>query len=201
MPKETFLNLNKDKQTKIFKACVQEFSRVPFSQASINKIISYADISRGSFYQYFKDKEDCYMYVLSEIAKVKLALMEQSTIYHPDESFFDHVKTLIDQTIQWIEKEPEYYMIGYWMNYDDSEFIVKLMEYNAQGMSYFKELIVADQRKGLIDPHVDIDLLIRMIMTVNKDILMDAYRKKDFNRIKKEFLTMMNIIRKGVANV
>lgn len=201
MPKETFSNLDKDKQNIVFKACVKEFSLAPFSQTSINKIIKNANISRGSFYQYFQDKEDCYMYVLSEIAKVKVQLMEKSTTDHPNQSFFDHIKTMIDQTLQWIEKEPEYYMIGYWMNYDDSEFIIKLMEYNKQSMIFFKNLIVKDQEEGLIASDIDVDLLVRMIMSVNKDILMDAYRKKDFNRVKTEFLTMMNIIRKGVTHV
>lgn len=201
MPKETFLNLDKGKQDIVFKACVKEFSLAPFTQTSINQIIKNANISRGSFYQYFQDKEDCYMYVLSEIGKIKMKLIKQVTINHPNQSFFDHFKTMIDQTLQWIEKEPEYYMIGYWMNYDDSEFITKLMEYNMQSMDYFKNLIVKDQEEGLIASDIDVELLIRMIMAVNKDILMDAYRKKDFDRVKTEFLSMMNIIRKGVVHV
>ncbi len=47
-------------------AAEQEFSRVPVYKASIANIIKSADIPRGSFYQYFENKEDLYFYLLGE---------------------------------------------------------------------------------------------------------------------------------------
>ena len=58
MPKETFYNLPEDKKKRILDAAAEEIVRVPASEMSINKIIQKADISRGSFYQYFDDKHD-----------------------------------------------------------------------------------------------------------------------------------------------
>ena len=201
MPKDTFLNLNKKKQKVIFDACVQEFSKNTFSLASINQIIKTANISRGSFYQYFNDKEDCYMYVLSEIAQVKLDILKQSVVNSPEQSFFKHIEVMIDQTLLWVKQEPDYYMIGYWMDYDDSEFIQKLMAYNTQNMEYFKKMIQKDQQDGIISKNVDVDLLIRMILSINKDILMEGYRKKEFDLVKKQFMQMMQIIKEGAAHV
>jgi len=65
MPSSTFLNLSKAKQDSILNAAVLEFSSVPFSKASINKIIQTAKISRGSFYMYFTDKYDLMGYLLT----------------------------------------------------------------------------------------------------------------------------------------
>ena len=65
VPKETFLNLAQPKRDKIINAAIKEFSRVTIGEASIENIISEAKIPRGSFYQYFKDKEDAYKYVIS----------------------------------------------------------------------------------------------------------------------------------------
>lgn len=62
MPTETFFNLPKEKQKRILDAAAQEFSRVGLSEASIAKVIKEAAISRGSFYQYFTDKEDLYYF-------------------------------------------------------------------------------------------------------------------------------------------
>ncbi|PKM87485.1 MAG: TetR/AcrR family transcriptional regulator, partial [Firmicutes bacterium HGW-Firmicutes-10] len=56
MPTSTFYNLEESKRKQIFDACVDEFSLHTFSEASINQIIKAANISRGSFYQYFADK-------------------------------------------------------------------------------------------------------------------------------------------------
>ena len=53
MPTQRFFNLKEEKRRAIVRAAVHEFSRVPYSVASINQIIKEADISRGSFYTYF----------------------------------------------------------------------------------------------------------------------------------------------------
>ena len=65
MPTKTFLNLPENKKNKIKEASRREFERVLLSDASINKIIKYADISRGIFYTYFKDIDDLYIYILN----------------------------------------------------------------------------------------------------------------------------------------
>lgn len=51
------------------KAAEKEFARVPLSKASIASIIRTAEIPRGSFYQYFENKEDLYYYILGEQTK------------------------------------------------------------------------------------------------------------------------------------
>jgi AcrR family transcriptional regulator len=64
MPTRRFLNLKEEKRQAILEAAVHEFSRVPYASASINQIIKEADISRGSFYTYFEDKDDLMRYLL-----------------------------------------------------------------------------------------------------------------------------------------
>ena len=82
MPTQRFLKLKEEKKQVILDAAVHEFSRVPYSSASINQIIkeadisrgsfytyfelevAQADISRGSFYTYFEDKDDLMRYIL-----------------------------------------------------------------------------------------------------------------------------------------
>nr|WP_243414762.1 TetR family transcriptional regulator [Sporosalibacterium faouarense] len=50
-------------------AAQKEFSRVQLSEALISNIVKSAGISRGSFYQYFNDKEDLYFFLLNKYAK------------------------------------------------------------------------------------------------------------------------------------
>jgi len=70
MPKQTFFNLSEDKKEKIIAAARKEFSRVPLYEASISNIIKYADIPRGSYYQYFDNKEDIFFLVLKDFANI-----------------------------------------------------------------------------------------------------------------------------------
>ena len=50
MPTVTFTNLPAEKRKTILDAARAEFSRVSIEEASINRIIKDAKISRGSFY-------------------------------------------------------------------------------------------------------------------------------------------------------
>lgn len=66
MPTQRFLHLPDIKREKIKRAAIREFSKFSFSDVSINQIIKEADISRGSFYTYFEDKEDLLAYLLRD---------------------------------------------------------------------------------------------------------------------------------------
>lgn len=66
MPKPTFYNLNEEKRHILIEAAKKEFSRVSLYEASISNILKSAGIPRGSFYQYFEDKEDAFFYLLNE---------------------------------------------------------------------------------------------------------------------------------------
>ena len=58
--------MKEDKKEKIEKALIKEFSRNSFEKASISNIILEANIPRGSFYQYFEDKEDAIYYIIDK---------------------------------------------------------------------------------------------------------------------------------------
>lgn len=66
MPSSTFFNLPDPKRQKLVQAIRQEIMRVPYEEISINKIIQTAQIPRGSFYQYFSDKDDMILMVLGD---------------------------------------------------------------------------------------------------------------------------------------
>ena len=64
MPTSTFFNLPPPKRERLMRAAVEEFTKRPFNEVSINRIIHAAEIPRGSFYQYFEDKMDLFRYIL-----------------------------------------------------------------------------------------------------------------------------------------
>ncbi len=78
MPTTTFFNLPKEKREKLTQAIKSELCRVSYAKASINKIVQAAQISRGSFYQYFEDKQDMLHYVLADYQNELIRLIRQS---------------------------------------------------------------------------------------------------------------------------
>ena len=67
MPTSTFFRLPEEKRLRLMDACWEECTRVRFTDVSINRIIAAAHIPRGSFYQYFTDKEDMIRYLLKGV--------------------------------------------------------------------------------------------------------------------------------------
>ncbi|ATP35182.1 TetR family transcriptional regulator [Ligilactobacillus salivarius] len=67
MPKETFFGIDKEKQNRIIQAAIKVFSSHNYNDSSINEVIKLAKIPRGSFYQYFEDKRDLYLYITQKI--------------------------------------------------------------------------------------------------------------------------------------
>lgn len=65
MPRPRFQNLTADKRQLILAAAAKEFADYGYEQASLNRIIRKAKISKGAFYYYFDDKADLYGTVLT----------------------------------------------------------------------------------------------------------------------------------------
>ena len=75
MPTGTFFRLPEEKRTRLMDAAWEEFSATPYAKVSINRIIQTAQIPRGSFYQYFTDKEDLTAYMLGGMRRYFSKLM------------------------------------------------------------------------------------------------------------------------------
>lgn len=77
MPRETFLRLPEEKRTRFLNAAWEEFTRTSFADVSINRIVHRAGIPRGSFYQYFADKGDLFIYLMERVQSSFLRSYEQ----------------------------------------------------------------------------------------------------------------------------
>jgi AcrR family transcriptional regulator len=76
MPKDTFFNLPDEKQQKIMAAAVNQFSQFHYNNVTIDRIVRAAEIPKGSFYQYFENKDDLYIYLFTEVGDTKLEIFE-----------------------------------------------------------------------------------------------------------------------------
>lgn len=61
MVHSTFFNLADEKRERILRCAVSEFCSRSYEKTSINRIIENAAIPKGSFYQYFDNKDDLYI--------------------------------------------------------------------------------------------------------------------------------------------
>ena len=99
MPSTTFFHLPEEKRQRLIAAARAEFLRVPYEDASINRIIREAGIPRGSFYMYFTDKEDLFHYLMESYGELLIQRMGERLDRNHGDLFaaaldlFDHLQT------------------------------------------------------------------------------------------------------------
>lgn len=131
MPYPTFFNLPDAKRRRIMDAVWKELTTVSYMDASINRIIQDAEISRGSFYQYFSGKQDLFSHILGTIYETGKKMFLAQLTAHNNDLFFA-ILGMYD-TILWKsgrartpEQQRIYRLIQLNSELDMSQFTVKL---------------------------------------------------------------------------
>lgn len=73
---ELFERIPEEKQNRILQAAIEEFSDFGYDNANTNTIASKAEISVGSLYKYFKNKEDLFLTTVKHCASVLKGALE-----------------------------------------------------------------------------------------------------------------------------
>lgn len=98
MPSATFYNLPEEKRERLLRAAREEFSRVPYESASVNRIIRSAGIPRGSFYMYFTDKEELFGHLMDSYGALlerrmgELLEQREGDLFAAFLDLFDHIQ-------------------------------------------------------------------------------------------------------------
>lgn len=100
MPTPRFFKLPAAKRQRILDAAMAELARVPFEEMSINRIIAEADISRGSFYQYFTDKRDLLEHLMAGYQHTMMEKARQA-LEESGGDIFHTMRSLLDFTIEY----------------------------------------------------------------------------------------------------
>jgi len=107
MPKKTFFNLSEEKIDRIIKGAKTAFSERKYKDVTIDLIVDYARIPKGSFYQYFKNKDDLFKYIFRNIGNDKKKVLLQSIEKSSDNDFSEMILYLINQSKNFETKDEE----------------------------------------------------------------------------------------------
>ena len=165
--KQTFRNLQADKQRRITEAAVQEFAEYGFKQASVNRIVNETGIAKGSLYQYFAGKEALYLHVFTEfIELVKQTVKEKESTDNGE--VFSRIRYVINTGIEFIKSHPEYFRLyTRLLSEEESPNRAELLaQVRFFPIEYFEPLIRKGQDDGSIRTDVSVRLIVFMIDAV-----------------------------------
>lgn len=194
MPKITFFNLNDKKKQKIEKAIKNEFSREGFEKASISNIIEEAKIPRGSFYQYFEDKEDAVKYIIDKYAKKEKEMMQNFTIKN-NGNIFDMSIDIFEYIVKKVEDKKE------WILY--KSILSELKKNNISILGEKEE--ERDFGKNInyqilnIKEKDDLKYMIRILMTITRSASLEVLsNRKSKEESKEELIKQIEILKRGM---
>ncbi len=169
MPKDTFYNLMDDKREMIEQIAMDEFANNGFLGASINRIIENAGIAKGSFYQYFDNKEDLYLHTSDLIVKLKMGYINKEMATYAQGDFFSILKAMYVAGLRFAKEHPRALKIGNDMlKHKDSPIYERIMAQNkGKSADIFEQFITEGVRSGTIREGLDMAFISHIMTALN----------------------------------
>jgi AcrR family transcriptional regulator len=167
MPKPTFYNLAKSKQSLILQIAAREFAAHAYDAASISNITRITGIAKGSFYQYFSNKQDLYQTLIEHATEIKLDLINELPAPDPASDLFDTLKRQFLGTALFELRHPNLARVLYRAFVEEVPFPEMTEELRRRGTTqFFKQLIAQGITHGDVAVWVDPDAAAFLMETV-----------------------------------
>lgn len=168
VPTQTFFNLPNEKRERIINAAIEEFANNFFQQASIARIIEQAEISRGSFYQYFTDIKDVYKFIFEKAGQEKLVYIYDVVARMDELSTFVIMKELYKAGIRFANDHPKLALMGNKFYKEEASVRNEVMEGLVEkSYQFYEDLLQKGIEKGDVDPAIDVKIASRLFYTMN----------------------------------
>lgn len=200
MPTNTFLNLSEEKKSKIIDAAKKEFERVPIEQVSIKNIVENAEIARGSFYQYFENKEDLFEYIMCDkIGNIQNKLMkiiekENGNIINIFINVYDH----LIQVGKMRKNNKLFKQIFENIKTSDNLMFIKKEEINKKLEQTLYSLYDKNKEILNIQSEEDFKLVIEMLFAITRRRIVVSLKYKDLNKARESYLKEIEFLKKGI---
>lgn len=173
MPKQTFFNLADKKRQRITELAIAEFANADYDNASITNIVKQAKIAKGSFYQYFEDKKDLYLYLIDLGSQQRMAFIQDSRkgIGSKRKNFFQELRWLFGVSTQFSIQHPQLSQIVNRAAYSDSPVKEEALQHiHIAAKQPIQDLVEKGIANGDLRAEVDLDLATFVILTASSNL-------------------------------
>jgi AcrR family transcriptional regulator len=183
MPKSTFLNLPEEKRNVILNAAIDEFAEYGLENASTNRIVSKSGISKGSFYQYFEDKQDLFMYLLTVLEREKMEYFKGKHPPSMNMDTFQYFRWMIKTGMEFNSAYPRLVQAISRVMFNEGMYYKNFANIRERSMQGLRTMIREAIERGEVDPSVDVELAVMIMETwsnaISNYILQEGMKQKD----------------------
>lgn len=184
MPKQTFFNLPTEKREIIMNAAIEEFAEYGLENASTNRIVKNSGIAKGSFYQYFEDKQDVFMHLLDRVEEQELEFFNNE---HPPDlnmDVFHYFRWMVKKGMEFGLAHPREIQAAWRVLLGEGFYYGKnLAGYRQKTTDALTIMIKQAMERGEVDPSVDVELAVMVMETwsnaITNYVLNDGMKQKD----------------------
>lgn len=202
MPKKIFENISKEKQDMFINAALDEFTSKSFEQVSVNSIVKKANISRGSFYTYFENKDELFNYIFIQVREERFNYAKE-LIKESYGNFFVFIKKLFEYDFDRFSTTNRYSLFRNYIHYiqiTKKGSIKDSIIMPLNGLLSFKDKSYSNifniKEYGMDEPQF-LDLVeMTMIIVVNTFMKFEA-ESLTKEEVFKIFITRINILENG----
>ena len=192
LPTDTFFRLPEAKRETLLRCARQEFARVPFPDASINRIIRSAGIPRGSFYMYFEDKSDLFLYLMDRFADTFTEAVCQQ-LEEAEGDLFQAFRRLFDLLREGSAAE-----------------VITILRRNAgmphtmamgqrYGRRFLSRIVSRLDRSALaLEGEAELENGLRILLSVTLPLLCEGVLAEDSGPLRARYLSYLTILKRGM---
>ncbi|MGC9399414.1 MAG: TetR/AcrR family transcriptional regulator [Anaerolineae bacterium] len=167
MPKETFFNLPAKKRQRILDVAIEAFATQDYNEVSVNQLVKQAKIAKGSFYQYFEDKADLYVYLLELALSEKQAFIEAQSPPQPEMGFFAYLRWLFHVSVRYEFAHPRLSQVTYRALYShQGPQAASQARLQVAARDFYARMLTQGIMKGDVRPDIDRDAATFVLSTV-----------------------------------
>lgn len=202
MIKKTFYNLPYDKRKRITDAIVAEFMERPKEKVSINRIIKNADISRGSFYQYFDDKVDLIEILTKTMLDKSKSRAKEILKVSCGDLFVMYIK-MFDQLLDFRnQKQTTKIMSTVADSFKANDDLVSEYLKNRFNIVFTNDGVynIVDRQNLKFQDNESVKCLIEILTQILKNAMFDVYvAGKSYESVRESLIKKIDIIKQGAV--
>ncbi|MGD9505749.1 MAG: TetR/AcrR family transcriptional regulator [Syntrophobacteraceae bacterium] len=170
--RETFKNLEAEKQRKVLDAAIEEFADHGVREASMNRMVQKLGIAKGSLFQYFGNKDGLFHFIFDYAVELVRQSLRQVKRETADADFFERIHRSLLAGIHFIDNHPRIYRIYLKMIFQEdfplrAQFLQQVHLFSGE---YLRPFVEAGVAKGELRRDIDVNTTVFML-----DALMDRF--------------------------
>ncbi len=191
MPTNIFNKLKDEKRELITRVLIDEYCNKRFEDVNIANIVQSANIARGSFYQYFDDLEDAYIYTLGVVMKSVIEQNINELNINDEQIFLEQIKEIHEKRayeIMYGQKSKTEYMLM--RQVKNSPKGLELFSKNTNLIFVPNEIINESMNKEFV-------IIIDVVKLIIKESIYQLFLLDNFEKSIFEFNLKIDILKEG----